>query len=82
MADGAGGDVFLLLPQVLLKGGASTTSLGAEGLGLLVIERLLEQVQAEGGEEPLNYAANGRKATYVGNNVRTSLKRIVPSLGI
>ena len=80
MADGAGGDVFL--PQVLLRGRASTTSLGAEGLGLLVVERLLEQVQAEGGEEPLNYAANGRKATPIGNNVRTSLKRIVPSLGI
>ena len=80
MADGAGEDVFL--PQVLLKGGASTTSLGAKGLGLLVVECPLEQVQAEGGEEPSNYVANGRKATPIGNNVKTSLKRIVLSLGI
>lgn len=53
MADGADGDVFLLLPQVLLEGGASTNGLGAKGLGLLVVERLLEQVRAEGGEELL-----------------------------
>ena len=35
MADGVGEDVFLLLPRVLLEGGASTSGLGAEALGLL-----------------------------------------------
>ena len=35
MADGVGEDVFLLLPWVLLEGGASTSGLGAEALGLL-----------------------------------------------
>ena len=53
MADGAGGDVFLFLPRVLLEGGASMDGLGAKGLGLLIVERLLEQVRAEGGGELL-----------------------------
>jgi len=53
VADGVGGDVFLLLPQVLLEGGAFTDGLGAEGLGLLAVEYLLEWVQAEGGGELL-----------------------------
>ena len=35
MADRVGEDVFLLLPRVLLEGGASTSGLGAEALGLL-----------------------------------------------
>ena len=28
-----------------------------------------------------NYVTNGRKATLIGNDVRTSFKRIIPSLG-
>ena len=53
MADGASGDVFLLLPRVLLEGGTSTDGLGVEGLDLFAIEHLLERVQAEGGGELL-----------------------------
>ena len=49
MENGAGGDVFFLLPWVLLEGGASRVGLGAEGLGLLVIECLLERVRVEVG---------------------------------
>ena len=44
MANGAGGDVFLLLPRVLLEGGASMTGLRVESLGLFAVERLLERV--------------------------------------
>ena len=47
MANEAGGDVFLLLPQVLLEGGASTDGFGVGGLGLPIVERLLEQGRAE-----------------------------------
>ena len=43
MANEAGGDVFLLLPQVLLEGGASTDDFGVGGLGLPIVERLLER---------------------------------------
>ena len=48
MANGAGGDVFFLLPRVLLDRGASVDGFGAEGLSLLAVERLLERVRAEG----------------------------------
>ena len=51
MVDGGGKDVFLFLSWVLLEGAASILGLRAKGLGLLV-ERLLEQVRAEGGGEP------------------------------
>ena len=51
MADEGGGDVFLLLPRVLLEGRVSMVGLGAEGLRLHAIERLLEWVKAEGKEE-------------------------------
>ena len=51
MVDGAGGDIFLLLPQVLLEGEASTNGFGVGGLGLPIVERLLERVRAEGGGE-------------------------------
>ena len=47
MANEAGGDVFLLLPQVLLEGGASMDGFGVGGLGLPIVERLLEQGRAE-----------------------------------
>jgi len=48
VADGADGDVFFLLPQVLLDRGASAGGFGAEGLSLLAVERLLEWVRAKG----------------------------------
>ena len=51
VADVGGGDVFLLLPRVLLEGGASADGYRVMGLDLLVVERLLERVQAEGGGE-------------------------------
>lgn len=53
MADESGGDVFLLLPQVLLKEGAHVDGRGVEGLGLPVVGRLLERVRVEGGGELL-----------------------------
>ena len=46
--DEGGGDVFLLLPRVLLE---SMVGLGAEGLHLHAIEHLLEWVNAEGREQ-------------------------------
>ena len=49
VVDQAGGDAFLLLPRVLLEGGASKDGLGVEGIGLLAVERLLERVRVEGG---------------------------------
>ena len=59
MADGGGRDVFLLLLQVLLEGGASVDGCGAKGLGLPTVGlglptvgRRLKQVRAEGGGEP------------------------------
>ena len=54
MVDVEGGDVFLLLPRVLLEGGASVDGCGVVGLDLLVVRCLLEWVQAEGGREPSN----------------------------
>ena len=53
MADEGGGDVFLLLPWVLLEGGAFMDGRGAAGLFLPAVGRLLERVRAEGGGEPL-----------------------------
>ena len=48
---GAGGrDFYLLLPQVLLEGGASIDGCGVAGLDLLAVGRLLEQARAKGGE--------------------------------
>ena len=49
--DEGGGDIFLLLPRVLLERGASVDGCGAAGLGLPVVGRLLEWVRAEGGGE-------------------------------
>ena len=51
MADVADSDVFLLLPWVLLEGGASIDGFGVGGLGLPAVERLLEPIPAEGGGE-------------------------------
>ena len=51
MTDGIGGDVFLLLPCVLLEGGASTNEFDVGGLGLASVKRLLERVLIEGGGE-------------------------------
>ena len=51
MVDAGGGDVFLLLPRVLLERGASVDGYGVVGLDLLIVGRLLERVQAEGGGE-------------------------------
>ena len=47
MVDTGGGDVFLLLPRVLLEGGASVDDRRAIGLGLLAVGRLLKQVHAK-----------------------------------
>ena len=80
MANRAGRDVFLLLPWVLLEGGASRASLGAEGLGLLVVERLLERVWKGGGELTRTMFPIGGRPPPIGNNVKTSLRRIIPSL--
>ena len=52
MVDEGGRDVFLLLPRVLLEGGAFVDGRGAAGLGLPAVGCLLERVQAEGGGEP------------------------------
>lgn len=52
MVDTRGGDVFLLLPQVLLDGGVSENGCGAVGLDLSATRRLLERVRDERGEEP------------------------------
>ena len=52
MVDIGGGEVFLLLPRVLLEGGVSVDSCKAVNLDLLVVGRMLEQVRAEGGEDP------------------------------
>ena len=51
MADKGGGDVFLLLPRVLLERRVSVDGGGVEGLGLPAVGRLLERVRAEGGGE-------------------------------
>ena len=51
MVDKGGGDVFLLLPRVLLERGVSVDGCGVEGLGLPAVRRLLERVRAEGGGE-------------------------------
>ena len=51
MADEARGDVFLLLPRVLLERGASIDGFNVGGLGLVVVNRLLEQVLTVGGGE-------------------------------
>ena len=52
VVDTRGGEVFLLLPRVLLEGGAFVDSRGAVNLDLLVVGRTLEQVRAEGGGKP------------------------------
>ena len=51
MVDVGGGDVFLLLPWVLLERGASSDSHGVVGLDFPTVEHLLERVRAEGGRE-------------------------------
>ena len=51
VVDVGGGDVFLLLPRVLLEGGASVDGRGAAGLDLLAIGCLLERARAKGGGE-------------------------------
>ena len=51
MTDERGGDVFLLLPLVLLDGGASVYTRRAVSLNLLGVGRLLEWVRAEGEGE-------------------------------
>ena len=49
VVDAREGEVFLLLPCVLLEGGASIDSHGAVNLDLLAVGRTLERVLAEGG---------------------------------
>ena len=51
MVDEGGGDVFLLLPRVLLEEGASVGGREVVGLDLPAVGRLLEWVQAKGGGE-------------------------------
>ena len=48
MADARGGDVFLLLPRVLLEGGLLVEGREVVGLDLPIVGRLLERVRAEG----------------------------------
>ena len=50
VAEKSGGDIFLLLPQVLLEGGASMDDHGAAGLGLLAVRRLLNEYEQKGEE--------------------------------
>ena len=52
VVDTGGGEVFLLLPRVLLEGRASIDGCEAMNLDLLVVGRSLERVRAEGGGEP------------------------------
>ena len=51
VVDIKGGDIFLLLPHILLEGGASIDGRRAAYLDLLVVGRTLERVRAEGGGE-------------------------------
>lgn len=44
MVDKGGGDVFLLLPEVLLEGGESEGYLGMGGLDLVAADPLVERV--------------------------------------
>ena len=48
----AGGEVFLLLPCVLLEGEVSVEGCGVVNLDLLAVGRTLERVRVEGGGEP------------------------------
>ena len=52
VVDTGGGEVFLLLPCVLLEEGALVDIRGVENLDLLAVGRTLEYVRAEGGREP------------------------------
>ena len=51
MVVGVEGDVFLLLPRVLLEEGALVDSRRAADLDLLAMGRILERVRVEGGGE-------------------------------
>ena len=50
MVDARGGDVFLLLPCVLLDGGALEGCLSKGGLDLVAVDLLVERVLTEKGE--------------------------------
>ena len=52
VAGKGGGDVFLLLPWVLLEEGAFVDGCGVAVLDLPIVGCLLERVQAKGGGEP------------------------------
>ena len=68
MADVGGGDVFLFLPWVLLKGGAYGR--GVVGLDLLAIGHLLQASMSRRGRRPLeNDVTYGRKVTLKRYNV-------------
>ena len=49
VVDAGEGEVFLLLPCVLLEGGASVDGCEAMNLNLLVVGRMLERVRVGGG---------------------------------
>ena len=51
VVDVEGIDVFLLLPRVLLEGGASVDGCEVANLDLLAVGRMLEWVLAKGGGE-------------------------------
>ena len=51
VVDIGGGEVFLLLPRVLLEGRASIDGCEAMNLNLLVVGCMLERVRVEGGGE-------------------------------
>ena len=81
MVDGAGGDVFLLLPRVLLEGGALANSSGAMGLDLLIIGRLLEGVQVEeGGSLSKTLLLMGGRSPLKGTMPEQVLKKSSPFL--
>ena len=64
-AAGVRGEVFLLLPQVLLEGRASEGYFNSEGLGLTTIDFMVEQVLIAGGVlSRMILPIRGRSPTY------------------
>ena len=77
MANGASGDVFLMLPRVLLQGGASTDGFGVGGLGLPA----RTGTSKRRGRALKDYIANRGKASFIWDDVRARLGRAITFLG-